>query len=62
MNCFSVFRRAGKNAGHLVAAELLHGLWTNYGPDRRSLAESQGEGPAGASAAASPRLCTNELV
>ena len=48
---------SGKNAGHLVAAELLHGLWTNYGPDRRSMAESQGE-----AVTPSPRLITNELV
>ncbi len=33
----------GKNAGDLVAAELLHGLWTNYGPERRHLADTNTE-------------------
>lgn len=28
-----------KNTGELVAADLLHGLWVNYGPERRHLVE-----------------------
>ena len=32
-----IVRLVGKNAGDMVAAELLHGLWTNYGPERRIL-------------------------
>ena len=39
-----IIRLVAKNAGDLIAAELLHGLWLNYGPDRRSLAESRADG------------------
>lgn len=35
-----IVRLVGKNAGDMVAAELLHGLWTNYGPERRQLADN----------------------
>lgn len=34
-----IVRLVSKNAGDLVAVELLHGLWTNYGPERRMMAE-----------------------
>jgi len=38
-----IIRLVAKNAGDLIAAELIHGLWLNYGPDRRSLAESRSD-------------------
>ena len=35
-----IVRLVAKNAGELVAAELLHGLWVNYGPERRSTGDA----------------------
>ena len=32
-----IVRLVGKNAGDMVAADLLHGLWTNYGPERHMM-------------------------
>lgn len=33
-----IIRMVAKNAGDLVTAELIHGLWINFGPDRRATA------------------------
>ena len=33
-----IVRMVAKNAGELVAAELLQGMWLNFGPDRRATA------------------------
>lgn len=38
-----IVRLVGKNAGDMVAAELLHGLWLNYGPERRGLGDNNGQ-------------------
>ncbi len=35
-----IVRLIAKNAGELIAAEVLNGLWTNYGPDRRAFGSS----------------------
>ena len=54
---------SGKNAGHLVAAELLQGLWTNYGPERRSAAEAQGDpGGGGAGGGGGPGVPPAKLI
>ena len=42
-----IVRLVGKNAGDMVAAELLHGLWLNYGPERRTLGNYHGNTDAG---------------
>ncbi|KAK2140718.1 hypothetical protein NP493_5625g00004 [Ridgeia piscesae] len=34
-----IVRLVANNAGGLVAADVLHGLWTNYGPEKRGLAD-----------------------
>ena len=35
-----ILRLVGKNAGDLIAAEMLSGLWENYGPKHRLLSET----------------------
>ena len=47
-------RLVAKNSGALVAAELLHGLWTNYGPQRHRLANCSGASSADHHHAARP--------
>ena len=37
-----ILRLVSKNAGDMVSAELLHGLWQNFGPDRRNMGDSDG--------------------
>jgi len=34
-----IVRLVANNAGGLVAADVLHGLWINYGPEKRGLAD-----------------------
>ena len=34
-----IVRLISNNAGGMVAADVLHGLWTNYGPEKRGLGD-----------------------
>ncbi len=40
-----IIRLIGNNIGHLVASEVLSGLWENYGPEHRLLQQVQQEQP-----------------
>ena len=45
-----IVRLIGMNMGEVVAGEVLCGLWNNYSPERRLLAEKPGRKSLGASA------------
>ena len=42
-----LLRLVAKNAGHMVATEMLCGLWDQYGPKHRLLIQNAGAGKAG---------------
>jgi len=45
-----IVRLIGMNMGEVVAGEVLCGLWNNYSPERRLIAEKPGRKQLGASA------------